>query len=260
MTMGEKLRSARLAAGLSQRQLCEGIVTRNMLSQLENGSAQPSLATLQALADRLGQPVHTFLEEPEQEASALNPARQHFAERRYRQALDAAQQVDSWESHYLQALCALNLARQLLEQGKTAEAQCLLDLCAVSAACTPYYTDALEQQRLLLLARAVPGTAVQSCDEQLLALAAQAVFHGQPEKAGQLLAAVQEAGGDGWHFVTGCLLCARKQYAQAVPHLRRGESWNLRAAWEQLEICCRETGDFAGAYHYACRLREHPQG
>lgn len=260
MTMGEKLRAARLAAGLSQRQLCEGIVTRNMLSQLENGSAQPSLATLQALAQRLGQPVHAFLEEPEQDAAALRPARQHFAEERYRQALDAAQSVDSWESHYLQALCALELARQQLRQGQMGEAQRLLEACAAAAAHTPYYTDALEQQRLLLLARVVPGTAVQSYDEPLLALAAQAVFQGEQEKAGQLLAAVQETGSDGWHFVTGCLLCARKQYTQAVPHLCRGENWNRRATWEQLEICCRETGDFAGAYHYACRLREHPQG
>ena len=52
MNMGEKIRHARQAAGLSQRQLCDGIVTRNMLSQIENGSAKPSLATLQALAQR----------------------------------------------------------------------------------------------------------------------------------------------------------------------------------------------------------------
>ena len=63
MTIGEKLRAARLEAGLSQRQLCEGIVTRNMLSQIENGSAKPSLPTLQALAQRLHKGVQYFLEE-----------------------------------------------------------------------------------------------------------------------------------------------------------------------------------------------------
>ena len=35
MTLGEKIRQARLEAGLSQRQLCGGEVTRNMLSQIE---------------------------------------------------------------------------------------------------------------------------------------------------------------------------------------------------------------------------------
>jgi transcriptional regulator with XRE-family HTH domain len=63
MTMGEKLRAARLEAGLSQRQLCQGLVTRNMLSQIENGSAKPSLPTLQVLAQRLNKNVQYFLED-----------------------------------------------------------------------------------------------------------------------------------------------------------------------------------------------------
>ena len=63
MELGEKLRQARLEAGLSQRQLCEQIITRNMLSLIENGSARPSMETLKELAARLGQPVSYFLEE-----------------------------------------------------------------------------------------------------------------------------------------------------------------------------------------------------
>ena len=34
MDLGQKLKAARLELNLSQRQLCEGIVTRNMLSQI----------------------------------------------------------------------------------------------------------------------------------------------------------------------------------------------------------------------------------
>ena len=63
MTLGEKLRQARLEAGLSQRQLCGEEVTRNMLSQIENGSANPSMATLSYFAARLGKSVSFFLEE-----------------------------------------------------------------------------------------------------------------------------------------------------------------------------------------------------
>ena len=50
MELGEKLRKARLEAGLSQRQLCGEEITRNMLSLIENGSAKPSMKTLQYLA------------------------------------------------------------------------------------------------------------------------------------------------------------------------------------------------------------------
>ena len=63
MELGEKLRQVRLEAGLSQRQLCGEEITRNMLSLIENGSAKPSMKTLQYLAARLGKPVSYFLEE-----------------------------------------------------------------------------------------------------------------------------------------------------------------------------------------------------
>ena len=63
MELGEKLRQARLEAGLSQRQLCGEEITRNMLSQIEHGTARPSMKTLQYLAARLGKTVGYFLEE-----------------------------------------------------------------------------------------------------------------------------------------------------------------------------------------------------
>ena len=63
MELGQRLRQARLDAGLSQRQLCGEEITRNMLSQIENGSARPSMDTLRYLAGQLGKPVSFFLEE-----------------------------------------------------------------------------------------------------------------------------------------------------------------------------------------------------
>jgi transcriptional regulator with XRE-family HTH domain len=60
MELGEKLRQARLEAGLSQRQLCGEEITRNMLSLIENGSAKPSMKTLQYLAARLGKASAIF--------------------------------------------------------------------------------------------------------------------------------------------------------------------------------------------------------
>ena len=72
MELGEKLRQARLEAGLSQRQLCGEEITRNMLSLIENGSAKPSMKTLQYLAGRLGKNVSFFLEE----TAVLSPNQQ----------------------------------------------------------------------------------------------------------------------------------------------------------------------------------------
>ena len=54
MKLGEKIRSARLNAGMTQADLAGDFITRNMLSQIENGLAMPSLQTALYIADRLG--------------------------------------------------------------------------------------------------------------------------------------------------------------------------------------------------------------
>ena len=71
MELGEKILQARLALGLSQRQLCGDTITRNMLSRIEHGMAKPSMGTLQILAQRLGKPISYFLEE-EADSEALD--------------------------------------------------------------------------------------------------------------------------------------------------------------------------------------------
>ena len=60
MELGKRLRQARLEQGISQRQLCGEMITRKMQSQIENGSARPSMDTLRYLAQRLGRPVSYF--------------------------------------------------------------------------------------------------------------------------------------------------------------------------------------------------------
>ena len=81
MDLGQKLKTARLEAGLSQRQLCGDIITRNMLSQIENGNAKPSYATLQALCAKLGKPVSYFWEDaPSQNLALLHKAQSAPAE------------------------------------------------------------------------------------------------------------------------------------------------------------------------------------
>ena len=52
-TLGTKIRELRLSMGLTQSELCGDFITRNMLSLIENGLAEPSGKTLAFLADRL---------------------------------------------------------------------------------------------------------------------------------------------------------------------------------------------------------------
>ena len=54
MKLGEKIKQLRTAKLMTQSELAGGEITRNMLSRIENGAAQPSLDTLKYLAQKLG--------------------------------------------------------------------------------------------------------------------------------------------------------------------------------------------------------------
>ena len=96
MTLGEKIKQARLEAGLSQRQLCGEEVTRNMLSQIENGAARPSMDTLSYFAARLGKSVSYFLEE----SAVCSPNQELMARaRRATLAGDGAKAVEILEDY-----------------------------------------------------------------------------------------------------------------------------------------------------------------
>jgi transcriptional regulator with XRE-family HTH domain len=60
--MGDRLRQARAARGLSLRQLAETLgVSPSLISQVETGRAKPSVNTLYALANELGISLDTLL-------------------------------------------------------------------------------------------------------------------------------------------------------------------------------------------------------
>ena len=162
MTLGEKIRAARLEAGLSQRQLCGETITRNMLSQIENGAANPSMATLQCLAGRLGKPVGWFLEEQSLQspnADVMTRAREAYGLRqldRVWEILSEYQGPDPLfqeEYAYLMALVALARAEALIGRGANGEAARLLEEMHRGSI---YYRQEMEQTRRKLLARVYP--------------------------------------------------------------------------------------------------------
>jgi len=57
MSIGDKIRSARLEKRMTQSEVAEDKITRNMLSAIESGKALPSLDTLYHIASKLDLPI-----------------------------------------------------------------------------------------------------------------------------------------------------------------------------------------------------------
>jgi transcriptional regulator with XRE-family HTH domain len=73
--MGDRLRQARLARGLSLRRLAEVVgVSPSLISQVETGRAKPSVNTLYALASELGISLDTLLFMDTQPPAVPDPA------------------------------------------------------------------------------------------------------------------------------------------------------------------------------------------
>lgn len=62
MTLGQKVKEARIHQKLTQKELAGDFITRNMLSQIENDIATPSIKTMEYLAGVLGKPVSYFID------------------------------------------------------------------------------------------------------------------------------------------------------------------------------------------------------
>ena len=160
MEMGEKIKQARLEAGLSQRQLCGDTITRNMLSLIENGVARPSMDTLKFLASQLGKSVSFFLEETSVETpnpQVMADARQAYVQRDYGKMLDilsayrGPDPLFDEEQLYLSALASLGQAEELLHLRQEEEAAALLEQVNRGSI---YYRPDMEQRRRLLLHKA----------------------------------------------------------------------------------------------------------
>ncbi len=56
-SLGERIRAARVARGLTQQALAQGLATKGFICQVERNRATPSLPKLRLLAERLGLPI-----------------------------------------------------------------------------------------------------------------------------------------------------------------------------------------------------------
>ena len=154
-TFGEKLKAARLCQGLTQSELAGDIITRNMLSRLENDQASPSVATLKYLAERLNITAGYFIENISEfdarKFGSIKLIREKLSEGDYtsceRMCLELGSEEDCFCDHeicLILAECRIHTADKAYRAGELKKAaelyESILNLCHI----TVYDTEVFE--------------------------------------------------------------------------------------------------------------------
>ena len=125
--LGKRLKAARLAKKMTQSDVVGNFITRNMLSQIESGSATPSMKTLEYLAGVLELPMERLLAdcsdvpEPQDALQQLNHAKHLLREQCYEELLQSCEPSGAIEDelHALRSIAHLEIARQLARSEET---------------------------------------------------------------------------------------------------------------------------------------------
>lgn len=151
MTLGEKIKLARIKKKLTQADICKSDITRNMLSLIERGHATPSVDTLKLLAERLELPLPYLLTEEDdllffQKRERMPLIRAALEAKNYTVAISHIMKLDGSDDElaYLLALCYFELGVASVKNGSLQSAARYLSLSRDFAARTLYDTTRFE--------------------------------------------------------------------------------------------------------------------
>ncbi len=156
MTLGEKIKQARTERGMTQAELCEGGITRNMLSQIENGNALPSIDTLVFIANKLDIPTGYLLsDEYDAQLYVFNDKMQQirvlFGEKKYKDCISriSSLSTENDEVNYILAYSYFYVGMDYFFGGSMQSAAKYFDLATEHSNKTVYDTTRIATATLL---------------------------------------------------------------------------------------------------------------
>lgn len=281
MTLGNKIRNLRKERSLTQAALCGDQITRNMLSQIENDLAVPSVSTLTYLAQQLNVPIGYLLDGAQpffayRKMQLIEQIRALYKAESWQSCIDLCKQLGDFDDELalLLADCYLQQAKEALRTRHLESARHLLDTCLLFTARTCYPHAAIEEEASCLLALIVQLlNAPESADWQailsesdrdkteLFAYLAlmRLIDNGKHELAAGLFDSVQlqnphyrkhihaRLAASAYNFQRACNLL--KELVEEDPD--SCPPFFLFEIYGELENCCKSISDYEGAYRAA---------
>ena len=283
MTLGQKIRSARIERGYTQKQLVGEHITRNMLSKIENDSATPSVRTLEYIAARLQMPVSYFMDNTKYSdgtsLDGLDEMRRAYKSGEYLECIRLLEESTSVgttdEGYLLRTLSSLGAAHEELKKGNFPGAKEYADAADYYNKEGLYYSAAVDAEMSLILAecalvldmgeyeenareyeRAVKDISFQ--DRYALVKAEYLLRTEETELAEKVLTKLSPSGDPKYLYLMGFYHLRTGKTDEAIMCLKEAEfsaknTPLLPLIYEKLEECYLKREDFRLAYEYAAK-------
>ncbi len=283
MTLGQKIRSARIGRGMTQKELVGDHITRNMLSRIENDSAMPSMRTLEYIAGRLDLPAGYFMADSRwsdgTSPDGLDDMRLAYRQGRWTTCIELLEHSEAGttdEGYLLLARACLAEAREHLKAGRYEPARQYADLADYYNRQGMYYSAEIDAEMSLILAecaleldrgefeenaaefeRAVK--AISFSGRYALAKAEYLLSTGEAELAVKALSAPElpfEGAEGRYRYLLGAAKLELGDAGGARPFLEAARAADPDGRYaarilQALETCCTRLGDYKAAYEYA---------
>ncbi|MBR5242126.1 MAG: helix-turn-helix transcriptional regulator [Clostridia bacterium] len=151
MTLGEKIKKARKEKKITQASIAGEVITRNMLSYIESGAANPSLETLKHIATALDLPLGYLLSDSDdlftyKKNEKIGLIRKLFEEKRYPAVISLCEELGDADDEiaFIMTASATNYGRTLMKNGSLNTAKEALNKAKEYARKTVYPTEIYE--------------------------------------------------------------------------------------------------------------------
>lgn len=281
MKIGKRIRQLRLSKLMTQADLAGDQITRNMLCNIERGTALPSLPTAMYLAGRLGVPVGLLLAEeggefPYRKMIEMPNIRRAFAAGDFTGCLSLLHSSFPAErDDELSLLCAeaeFGAARNAFEEGRFRRAAAAFDRGVTAAGQTVYDTDSLRARTAVYfryLSGVSPTLSSDILPENEVAgarafgdefceyfMALDALENGRDGEVAAYLTRQEKSLYAA--RIRALILMKKEEYQEAEealeallarPELSVGAL--LYEIFGDLDLCCRKNDDYKRAYEFA---------
>jgi transcriptional regulator with XRE-family HTH domain len=158
MNIGQKIKNLRIEKMMTQSELAGTAITRNMLSQIENGGANPSISTVSYLAKKLGVPAGYLLSEGDEEfvyvkTAAMRNIKRAYADKSFELCRDMCESSFEEYDDELELIltdCCIGQAEECIKNGQLHIASELLDEALIHSEKT-VYTTLVQRNRILAM-------------------------------------------------------------------------------------------------------------